>query len=55
MLRYLRDLKAGQRAFDVNEVRTRVMREARARVPYRLITVDVEKGQLTYRAGPASA
>jgi MoxR-like ATPase len=48
MLRYLRELKDGRRPFDLDEVRARVLRQARARVPYRRVVVDFRGGEFSY-------
>jgi ATP-dependent Clp protease ATP-binding subunit ClpA len=48
LLRYLRELKQGKRVFDLNEVRTRVMKQARARISYRRLVVNFTDGEFTY-------
>ncbi|MFQ5767151.1 MAG: AAA family ATPase [Acidobacteriota bacterium] len=55
VLRYLRGLKTGQRKFDLDEVRSRVMRQARARVPYRTVVVDYRKDRFVYTGVPGSS
>ncbi len=48
VLHYVRELKLGKRAFDAKEVRSRVLRHARARVPYRRVVVDFRQGRFSY-------
>ncbi len=48
LLQYLRELKQGRRVFDLNEVRARVMKQARARIPYRRVVIDLADGEFTY-------
>ena len=49
LLTWLREIRSGERAFNVAEVRGRVMDETRARLPYRRIEVDVEGEEFIYR------
>lgn len=48
VLRYLRELKGNKRPFDLEDVRRRVMRQARARVPYTRVVVDHRDGAFSY-------
>jgi hypothetical protein len=48
LLGYLRELKQGKRVFDLNEVRARVMKQARARISYRRLAIDFADGEFTY-------
>lgn len=48
-LTYLREIKGGERAFDVDEVQARVRRAARARLSYRRIVVDAEGERILHR------
>ncbi len=54
-LAYLRSLKSGERPFDLDEVRQRVMGEARAQVAYRLFDIDYRDGAFVYRGVPGEA
>ena len=47
-LDYLRELKLGKRTFDLDEVRGRVMNQARVRVPYSRFRVDLSEDSFTY-------
>ncbi|MCZ6599794.1 MAG: AAA family ATPase [Acidobacteria bacterium] len=47
-LTYLRALKTGERAFDLEEVRARVMKVARARVSYHRFRVDLKDDGFLY-------
>ena len=49
ILGYLRQMRSKERAFDPREVRARVLDAARARVPYRRLTIDFEDGVFVYR------
>ncbi|MFQ5670469.1 MAG: AAA family ATPase [Acidobacteriota bacterium] len=49
VVRYLRDLKTGRRAFDLEDVQFRVIRETRARVPYSHVRVEFRDGEFLYR------
>jgi MoxR-like ATPase len=48
-LDYLRELKLGKRTFDLDEVRGRVMDQARVRVPYNRFRVDLADDSFTYQ------
>jgi len=47
-LKYLRALKTGERPFDLDEVRARVMKVARARVSYHRFRVDLKDDNFVY-------
>lgn len=49
ILEYLREVRSETRAFDPEEMRSRVLGAARVRVPYRTLTIDVEAGEFVYR------
>ena len=49
LVRYLRGLKVGGRPFDLEAVRARVLRQAKARVSYRRVVVDFTGAAFTYR------
>ncbi|HEX5045209.1 MAG TPA: AAA family ATPase [Candidatus Polarisedimenticolaceae bacterium] len=48
LLRWLRELRAGGRAFDPAELKARVLAEARARTGYSVIRVDHDGGGFSY-------
>ena len=48
VLRYLRELKENKRPFDLDDVRRRVMGQARVRVPYTRVVVDYREGSFSY-------
>lgn len=51
-LKYLRDLKTGERPFDLDEVRARVMSVAKARVSYHRFRVDLKEDAFIYEGVP---
>ena len=54
-LNYLRGLKTGKRPFDLEEVRARVMKVARARVTYHRFRVDLQDADFSYEGVPESS
>lgn len=51
LLQWLRDMRAGERAFDAREVRERVLGQARARLPYDTLEIDLADDGFVYRPG----
>src|SRR5262249_26957139 len=49
ILAWLREIRSGDRAFDLEEVRGRVLKEARARLPYRRLVIDRDGEEFVYR------
>jgi hypothetical protein len=51
LIRWLREIRAGKRAFDEDQVRRRVQREARARLGYDTLRITFRDGRFEYEPG----
>jgi hypothetical protein len=49
LIHLVRDIRAGQQPLSMEELEQKVLEQARARVAYRKIVVDAERGQIVYR------